>query len=297
MSGVYSNPSTLLCGVLFDNTPHLWCVVATTKPAPPKPPLTRARSSANPNAEPSTGSVPVPTSSSSTKLAPSDSARIAYVFNGCAVFGTVHFFYMSRHHIHTHVSLTPYCVYHQSDWSHLYAPQMAAKGGQGRFQALLVTHVGKHRGDGWKDNRVLGRHGDATLCHEHRQADCLLGEDDWCLASLTRNRVRCYDTAFDQLCSTLMYLDGGRLPSRVGPSDDERPQPRGNTHVNRNRSRHWLLRGGGLLRGGLASAEPSAGRGAPCQAPTLLLVSKVRCKQQRVPGEVAQHVVVAVQRG
>ena len=55
--------------------PDLWWVVATVTAAPRAPPAARARSSAMPSAAPSAGSVPVPTSSSSTSDRPSASRR------------------------------------------------------------------------------------------------------------------------------------------------------------------------------------------------------------------------------
>jgi hypothetical protein len=57
--------------------PDLWWVVATVTAAPRAPPAARARSSAMPSAAPSAGSVPVPTSSSSTSDRPSASRRSA----------------------------------------------------------------------------------------------------------------------------------------------------------------------------------------------------------------------------
>ena len=62
---------------------HLWCVVAMVKPAPPRPPLTRVSRRATPRADPSRGSVPVPTSSSSTSDRLSDAALTACTGNYC----------------------------------------------------------------------------------------------------------------------------------------------------------------------------------------------------------------------
>jgi hypothetical protein len=60
----------------------LWCVVATVSAPLPAPPRTSRRSSATPRAAPSEGSVPVPSSSRSTRERPSASARSAWILWG-----------------------------------------------------------------------------------------------------------------------------------------------------------------------------------------------------------------------